>query len=511
MNILKKAKGITLIALVITIIILLILAGISISSLTNNGLFGKTEEADRKTDIAQIKEEIKLDIFEKQLQNLGTISYGELKSILDERGIVNYEENGITIKGITTEKGYKIPMSEIYTGEITSIPKTTLEYAECAKPSGATITETDETKGIVMVDGYQNEWVWVEVPKETVFTTSQNSTNYDNIKADLIKYARDYREGSQGQGEFWNDEWYDYCGTTYDGTNQYSQVKYITDSSTFTKAKNYYGTIYTDAGTTEATEYVEGTTYYVDITEKLTDTSGCGLTFNEYQINYQKMLSSVYTNGGFWISRYEIGDATSTKSNTTRTTSSEITGTAVSKADQIPYNFVTCSQAQTLSSGMSTNTNKTSSLLFGIQWDLTCKFLEKKSDLEKRDIYYNSESWGNNYNKSLTLDRGKYNINAINSTSVWTPYTTNSRYVTNKQKSSYAGVLLTTGASEKVNKMNIYDFAGNLYEYTLEHATSSDLPTNPCAFRNLSYAVSHRTANPTKDERYNLGFRTTLY
>ena len=45
----KENKGITLVALVITIIILLILAGITISSLTNTGLFEKAKEAKEKT------------------------------------------------------------------------------------------------------------------------------------------------------------------------------------------------------------------------------------------------------------------------------------------------------------------------------------------------------------------------------------------------------------------------------------------------------------------------------
>ena len=63
----KDAKGITLVALVITIIILLILAGISISSLTDNGLFGKAQEAARNTEIEGIKEDIQLDIYSKQL------------------------------------------------------------------------------------------------------------------------------------------------------------------------------------------------------------------------------------------------------------------------------------------------------------------------------------------------------------------------------------------------------------------------------------------------------------
>ena len=45
----NKERGITLVALVITIIILLILATISIQSLTNTGLFAKAQEAKEKT------------------------------------------------------------------------------------------------------------------------------------------------------------------------------------------------------------------------------------------------------------------------------------------------------------------------------------------------------------------------------------------------------------------------------------------------------------------------------
>ena len=54
---LKSKNGITLVALVMTIIILLILAGISISSLTDNGLFGKAKEADEKHNQAVANEQ----------------------------------------------------------------------------------------------------------------------------------------------------------------------------------------------------------------------------------------------------------------------------------------------------------------------------------------------------------------------------------------------------------------------------------------------------------------------
>ena len=67
----KKQKGITLIALVITIIILLILAGISIVMLTKeNGILTKASIAKEETKKAQYKEEIGLIIAEKKIEKL---------------------------------------------------------------------------------------------------------------------------------------------------------------------------------------------------------------------------------------------------------------------------------------------------------------------------------------------------------------------------------------------------------------------------------------------------------
>lgn len=57
----KKQNGITLVALVITIIILLILAGISIASLTQTGLFGKATDAKNATENAQKLENTRLE------------------------------------------------------------------------------------------------------------------------------------------------------------------------------------------------------------------------------------------------------------------------------------------------------------------------------------------------------------------------------------------------------------------------------------------------------------------
>ena len=162
------------------------------------------------------------------------------------------------------------------------------------------------------------------------------------------------------------------------------------------------------------------------------------------------MLTSVYTNKGFWISRYEIGDSTATQNNKTRTSNSGTSGVAVSKENQIPYNFVTCSQAQKLASGMSDGTNKTGSLLFGIQWDLTCKFLEENSELTYDDIATDSTNWGNYSESSIKITKGKYNTTPNSSDSKWQDVTVGEKNNT---------IFLTTGASKDTRKMNIYDLS----------------------------------------------------
>ena len=64
----KTNKGITLIALVITIIILLILAGISIMALTNTGIFEKAKEAKEKTEQAEKNQQALLSEYETEVE-----------------------------------------------------------------------------------------------------------------------------------------------------------------------------------------------------------------------------------------------------------------------------------------------------------------------------------------------------------------------------------------------------------------------------------------------------------
>ncbi|MBD8923729.1 hypothetical protein EGR52_10065, partial [bacterium] len=89
---LRKNKGITLVALVITIIILLILAGISIQAITNTGLFANAKKAKEKSMEGQLKEEITLaiqsiqteEIYKGNSVTLETLAGGQLEKELKD-------------------------------------------------------------------------------------------------------------------------------------------------------------------------------------------------------------------------------------------------------------------------------------------------------------------------------------------------------------------------------------------------------------------------------------------
>ncbi|MBR3163392.1 MAG: hypothetical protein IKF17_04780, partial [Clostridia bacterium] len=71
----KKQNGITLIALVITIIVLLILAGITIASLTGeNGILSRASESRDSQNKAQVQEELQLIVMESMTEQNGYVA-----------------------------------------------------------------------------------------------------------------------------------------------------------------------------------------------------------------------------------------------------------------------------------------------------------------------------------------------------------------------------------------------------------------------------------------------------
>lgn len=116
-------NGITLLALVITIIILLILAGVSISVLGGqNGIIKNATESKKQSEIGEIIDKVRIDIADEQIEkkNAG-IASSELEKILNKYGNLT-GEGTILDKILETEKGYKIPVKEIWSGTLVVEP-----------------------------------------------------------------------------------------------------------------------------------------------------------------------------------------------------------------------------------------------------------------------------------------------------------------------------------------------------------------------------------------------------
>ena len=137
--------------------------------------------------------------------------------------------------------------------------------------------------------------------------------------------------------------------------------------------------------------------YYVKWRYKDVYYEGCGIeNQQEYETKKNNMLASIYKNNGFWISQYIM------KTEANRTNSSDsLIEPPVSKDGLNDYNYVTVSQAQNLANNLNIE-NKTSSLMFGIQWDLMLKYIEKsKSNAENASILNIYDLSGNMYEWTL--------------------------------------------------------------------------------------------------------------
>ena len=105
---LSKERGITLIALVVTIVVLLILAGVSLNLiLGNNGIITKAKESRTETRMAQIDEQVKLAIGDAYTDGIGSITDSGLKSALNNR----IGEGTYDISGDETT-GWKVTVKE---------------------------------------------------------------------------------------------------------------------------------------------------------------------------------------------------------------------------------------------------------------------------------------------------------------------------------------------------------------------------------------------------------------
>ena len=112
-----EVKGITLIALVITIIVLLILAGVSIAMLTGeNGILTQANNSKQVTERAEAKERAQLDVAayvadEKAKGRSGELNDSIIKGILTGK---DYVEEAKDSSFISKKGNHEIPYSELY-------------------------------------------------------------------------------------------------------------------------------------------------------------------------------------------------------------------------------------------------------------------------------------------------------------------------------------------------------------------------------------------------------------
>ena len=171
----------------------------------------------------------------------------------------------------------------------------------------------------------------------------------------------------------------------------------------------------------------------------------------EIRKEFYEMLESVKTYGGFYIGRYETGNV---QANNLRVVKG-FTRT------ENRINYITWYNAYKRSKQIRGMSPVYTSLIWGIQWDETLKWIIDSGEKTYSEVGSDSSSWGN-YNK------------------VTFTYT-NTRGVTADGEGTVAGGTVTksgsdivpTGASEYTKANNIYDLAGNMWEWTMDTSGTS--------------------------------------
>ena len=349
----RKNRGITLIALVITIIVLLILAGVSIAMLTgNNGILTQAKLAKENTALAKEDEENKLAKNNEYInEQTGKVMPGKMATKTEKDNYVDSDGDKATIP-----EGF------------------TVDEKENIISKGLVVHGPDKANG-----DNGSEFVWVPVPD--INSMSQCSTAGGNCNLQL-------QDGVLK------------C-TTHNSTDIVGKLYATELGDEFgTENKTYNA----DSGLREPAivKFIDNNTRYNTI----------GLTLSNMQGDYKNMVTSVAKYGGFYVGRYEtsLSNATSTESEDGNIQSKPgvMPTSAENSTTSSWYGLYSKQKEYTGKNG-----SVESSMIWGSQYDRILNWVkEGKNDEEKTKII--NEKLGNHSKSATTAGNSNYSDDSIN-------------------------------------------------------------------------------------------------
>lgn len=210
---------------------------------------------------------------------------------------------------------------------------------------------------------------------------------------------------------------------------------------------------------------------------------------------YYQMYYKVKKYGGFYIGRYETGDITAQSERTTVKNSDSIGIRKYLNAyNYVPFELsninkreITGAKELAVKFGEQNNYKTvTTSVVYGVQWDAMLRFVVS-------------------------------DINNVNNSIRWGNYSTSELTYTDVNGNSYTKLngevrLLKTGASEETKAKNIYDIAGNTYEWTIESAGSNvRVVRGGCYVVNVNQLAASRYGYNEATANNAIGFRISFY
>ena len=389
----KQKRGITLIALVVTIVVLIILAGISIGVLTgDNGIIDQAHTAKEDTEIASWEEQIDLAIIDAENKHRDpswddVIDELKNKDIIDNEsqvdkktGAITTNEPSYTIEGklndyIEFGPGMVATKNEEYTDESSQE-----KYKTVTVPEGFQILPSASKidKGLVIEDKKGNQFVWI--PVSDINDMAQCSTAGENcnleLKGNELKctthnsteivgklYATTYGENQFGT-----------VNTTYNPNSGLREPAVVTGSTSGT------GTSY-DGDSTNLSQL--GYSNYSEFLTALKD-------------QYKEMATSVAKYKGFYVGRYELGleGDTPVSQNASKNTSVKTADAGSSSLKNWYGLYKKCSEYTV---PQINNSSVTSSMIWGSQYDAMMNFMKRRGAESSITSTSNSSIQNNSY------------------------------------------------------------------------------------------------------------------